>query len=95
MLALDISYIDDTVLYINFLKYCCTILLVFDLVLPLFGQMLVFRSRFTGFRSNLFAVRSYTQLDQTEKELDYLSQLYDLYTAVLETIGRPSPCPNG
>ena len=32
--------------------------------------------------------QSYTQLDQTERELDYLSQLYDLYTAVLETIGR-------
>ncbi|CAE7476975.1 ODA2, partial [Symbiodinium sp. CCMP2456] len=32
--------------------------------------------------------QTYPQLDQTEKELDYLSQLYDLYTAVLETIGR-------
>ncbi|CAK9086371.1 Dynein gamma chain [Durusdinium trenchii] len=43
-----------------------------------------------GLGEDLFGLphQSYTQLDQTEKELDYLSQLYDLYTAVLETIGR-------
>lgn len=43
-----------------------------------------------GLGEDLFGLphQSYTQLDQTEKELDYLSQLYGLYTAVLETIGR-------
>jgi len=30
--------------------------------------------------------QQYTQLDQTKKELNYLGQLYELYTAVLETI---------
>eukprot|EP00435_Cladocopium_sp_Y103_P050475 s450_g15.t1 len=43
-----------------------------------------------GLGEDLFGLphQTYTQLDQTEKELDYLSQLYGLYTAVLETIGR-------
>ncbi|CAE8616980.1 unnamed protein product [Polarella glacialis] len=38
---------------------------------------------------NLFGLphQRYVQLDQTEKELSYLSQLYELYTAVLDTIG--------